>query len=127
MPGALVGVASCARCGSLQNSTGALCRSCGTVLTPAAQGSVLGTYTPLLAGVARSSAVRGYLAGLIDMVPAGGGSSGCWRPSRLWRVRNGGLDWLAGRRFCRGTAAAASSAAGALSGGSSSTFGPWTT
>jgi pSer/pThr/pTyr-binding forkhead associated (FHA) protein len=69
MPGALVGVASCARCGSLQNSTGALCRSCGTVLTPAAQGSVLGTYTPLLAGVARSSAVRGYLAGLIDMVP----------------------------------------------------------
>jgi hypothetical protein len=69
MPGALVGVASCARCGSMQNSTGPLCRSCGTVLTPAAQGSVLGTYTPLLAGLARSSAVRGYLALLIDLLP----------------------------------------------------------
>ena len=69
MPGALVGVASCARCGSLQASTGVLCESCGTVLTPAAQGSVLGTYTPLLAGVARSSAVRGYLAVLADVLP----------------------------------------------------------
>jgi hypothetical protein len=69
MPGALVGVASCARCGSMQNSTGLLCRSCGAVLTPAAQGSVLGTYTPLLAGVARSSAVRGYLAVIIDLLP----------------------------------------------------------
>jgi hypothetical protein len=52
MPGALVGVASCARCGGMQNSTDRLCRFCGTVLTPAAQGNVLGTYTPLLAGVA---------------------------------------------------------------------------
>ncbi|MFL6044494.1 MAG: FHA domain-containing protein [Propionibacteriaceae bacterium] len=69
MPGALVGVASCARCGSLQTSAGVLCQSCGTVLTPAAQGNVLGTYTPLLAGVARSSAVRNYLAVLIDVLP----------------------------------------------------------
>jgi hypothetical protein len=69
MPAALVGVASCARCGSMQTSAGMLCQSCGTVLTPAAQGSVLGTYTPLLAGVARSSAVRGYLAALIDVLP----------------------------------------------------------
>jgi hypothetical protein len=69
MPGALVGVASCARCGSLQSSARVLCESCGTVLTPAAQGSVLGTYTPLLAGVARSSAVRGYLAVLTDVLP----------------------------------------------------------
>jgi hypothetical protein len=69
MPGALLGVASCARCGSMQNSTDRLCRSCGTVLTPAAEGSVLGTYTPLLAGVARSSALRGYLAALIDVLP----------------------------------------------------------
>jgi hypothetical protein len=71
MPAALVGVASCARCGSMQTSAGMLCQSCGTVLTPAAQGSVLGTYTPLLAGVARSSAVRGYLAVLIDVLPLG--------------------------------------------------------
>ncbi len=69
MPGALVGVASCARCGSLQTSTDVLCQSCGTVLTPAAQGSVLGTYTPLLAGVRRASAVRGYLAVWIDVLP----------------------------------------------------------
>ena len=69
MPGALVGVASCARCGSVQTSADVLCQSCGTMLVPAAQGSVLGTYTPLLAGVARSSAVRGYLAVLIDVLP----------------------------------------------------------
>jgi hypothetical protein len=69
MPGALVGVASCARCGSLQTSAGALCQSCGTILTPAAEGSVVGTYTPLLAGVARSSAVRGYVAVSIDVLP----------------------------------------------------------
>ena len=68
MPGALVGVASCARCGKLQTAAGVLCQSCGTVLTPAARGSVLGTYTPLLAGVARASAVRGYLAVLIDVL-----------------------------------------------------------
>jgi ribosomal protein L32 len=53
MPGALVGAASCERCGSMQ-SADVLCESCGTVLTPAAQGGVVGTYTPLLAGVARS-------------------------------------------------------------------------
>jgi RDD family/FHA domain len=69
MPGALVGITSCARCGSMQTSAGMLCQSCGTVLTPAAQGSVLGTYTPLLAGVARASALRGYLAVLIDVLP----------------------------------------------------------
>jgi RDD family len=68
MPGALVGVASCARCGDLQTA-GVLCQSCGTVLTPAARGSVLGTYTPLLVGVTRASAVRGYLATLIDLLP----------------------------------------------------------
>jgi hypothetical protein len=71
MPAALVGVASCARCGSMQTFADMLCQSCGTVLTPAAQGSVLGTYTPLLAAVARSSAVRGYLAVLIDVLPLG--------------------------------------------------------
>lgn len=69
MPGALVGVASCARCGTVQTAAGVLCQSCGTVLTPAARGSVLGTYTPLLAGVARASAVRRYLAVLIDVLP----------------------------------------------------------
>jgi hypothetical protein len=69
MPGALVGVASCARCGNLQTAAGVLCQSCGTVLTPAARGSVLGTYTTLLVGVARASAVRGYLAILIDVLP----------------------------------------------------------
>ena len=69
MPGALAGVATCARCGKLQTATGVLCQSCGTALTPAARGSVLGTYTPLLAGVARASAVRRYVALLIDGLP----------------------------------------------------------
>jgi hypothetical protein len=69
MPGALAGVASCARCGSIQTAAGALCQSCGTALTPAARGSVLGTYTPLIAGVARANALRGYLAALIDALP----------------------------------------------------------
>ena len=69
MPGALVGVVSCARCGAMQTSPDVLCESCGMALTPAAQGSVLGTYTPLLAGVARASAARGNLAVLIDALP----------------------------------------------------------
>ncbi len=69
MPGALAGVASCARCGSMQTAAGVLCQSCGTALTPAARGSVLGTYTPLLAGVARTNALRGYLTVLIDALP----------------------------------------------------------
>jgi hypothetical protein len=69
MPGALAGVASCARCGSMQTTAGVLCQSCGTALTPAARGSVLGTYTPLIAGVARTNALRGYLAALIDTLP----------------------------------------------------------
>jgi hypothetical protein len=69
MPGALAGVASCARCGSMQTTAGVLCQSCGTALTPAARGSVLGTYTPLIAGVARTNALRGYLAALIDALP----------------------------------------------------------
>ncbi len=69
MPGALAGVASCARCGSMQPTTGALCQSCGTVLTPAARGTVLGTYTPLLAGMARTHALRRNLAALIDAMP----------------------------------------------------------
>jgi hypothetical protein len=73
MPGALAGVASCARCGTLQTAAGMLCQSCGTVLIPAARGSVLGTYTPLLAGVARSSAARGYVVVLIDVLPLAAG------------------------------------------------------
>jgi hypothetical protein len=64
MPGALVGVASCARCGGMQNPPGLLCQSCGTVLTPAARDAD----ASLLTGVARSSGVRGYLAALIDVV-----------------------------------------------------------
>jgi hypothetical protein len=69
MPGALAGVASCARCGGMQTTAGVLCQSCGTALTPAARGSVLGTYTPLIAGVARTNALRGNLAALIDALP----------------------------------------------------------
>ena len=69
MPAALAGIASCARCGSMQTSAGGLCEVCGMVLTPAAQGGVLGTYTPLIAGVARSSATRGYLAVPLDVLP----------------------------------------------------------
>ena len=77
MPGALVGVGSCAGCGKLQTAAGVLCQSCGTVLTPAARGSVLGSYAPLLAGVARASAVRGNLAVLIDVLPLAGRGGGC--------------------------------------------------
>jgi RDD family len=69
MPGALAGVASCARCGGMQTTAGVLCQSCGAALTPAARGSVLGTYTPLIAGVARANALRGNLAALIDALP----------------------------------------------------------
>jgi RDD family/FHA domain len=93
MPGALVGAASCARCGSMQSAAGVLCQSCGTVLTPAAQGGVVGTYTPLLAGVARSNAVRGYLAALADLLPlaAGAALAVVWAASDEWGL----LIWIA--------------------------------
>jgi RDD family/FHA domain len=93
MPGGLVGAASCARCGSMQTAAGVLCQSCGTVLTPAAQGGVVGTYTPLLAGVARSNAVRGYLAALVDVLPlaAAAAVAVAWIASNEWGL----LIWIA--------------------------------
>lgn len=69
MTAALVGAASCARCGADLGRSAALCPSCGALLLPAAPGGVLGTSTPLLAGVARASAVRSYLAQALDVIP----------------------------------------------------------
>ena len=73
MTAALVGAASCARCGTGLGRSAALCPSCGSLLLPAASGRVLGTSTPLLAGVARASRVRRLLALALDVVPLAGG------------------------------------------------------
>ena len=72
--GALLGVASCVRCAAPQLSpdplpTAALCPGCGATLVGAAAGGVVGTYSPLFAGVARASATRRSLARVIDLVP----------------------------------------------------------
>ena len=95
MPGALVGVASCARCGSMQTAAGVLCQSCGTVLTPAARAASLGTYTPLLAGVARANAATRLSDGT-DRRASPCGRSGGRRRGRPLPVhsRTGGLDYL---------------------------------
>jgi uncharacterized RDD family membrane protein YckC len=69
MTAALVGAASCARCGADLEQSAALCPSCGALLLPAAPGRVLGTSTALLAGVVRASAVRRYLALALDGIP----------------------------------------------------------
>jgi hypothetical protein len=66
---ALIGAASCARCGADLGQSAALCPACGALLLPAAPGGVLGTSSPLLAGVARASALRSYLAFAIDAIP----------------------------------------------------------
>jgi hypothetical protein len=65
----LLGTASCARCGTDLGQSVALCPSCGALLLPAAPGSALGTSSPLLAGVARASALRRYLALAVDAIP----------------------------------------------------------
>lgn len=65
MPAALVGTASCARCGS--PSTGdAACPQCGTVLLPAADGAVLGSYGGLLSGAVPATALRRRVAAAVD-------------------------------------------------------------
>ena len=74
MAGALLGVASCARCAAPLTSAdplpvAALCRDCGATMVGAAAGGVVGTYHPLLARVARASAARRILAQAIDLLP----------------------------------------------------------
>ncbi|HLL62198.1 MAG TPA: FHA domain-containing protein, partial [Propionibacteriaceae bacterium] len=69
MTAALVGAASCARCGGELGRPAALCPACGTLLLPAASGRVLGTSSPLLAGVVRASTARRRIALALDVLP----------------------------------------------------------
>ena len=69
MTAALVGAASCARCGGQLGRAAALCPACGTLLLPAASGRMLGTSSPLLAGVVRASATRRRIALVLDALP----------------------------------------------------------
>jgi RDD family/FHA domain len=69
MTAALVGAASCARCGGELGRSAALCPVCGTLLLPAASGRMLGTSSPLLAGVVRASSLRRWVALVVDVLP----------------------------------------------------------
>jgi uncharacterized RDD family membrane protein YckC len=69
MTAALIGAASCGRCGSTLGTSRPLCPGCGALLVPAAAGTVVGTFNPLLAGIARPSAARRYSCLVIDVVP----------------------------------------------------------
>ena len=69
MTAALVGAASCARCGGELGRSAALCPACGALLLPAASGRVLGTSSPLLAGVVRASAAHRRIALVLDCLP----------------------------------------------------------
>ncbi len=69
MTAALVGAASCARCGGQLGRPAALCPACGTLLLPAASGRMLGTSSPLLAGVVRASAARRRIGLALDVLP----------------------------------------------------------
>ena len=66
MPEALVGAASCGRCGAPIERRVSACAVCGVTLLAAAPGSALGTYSGLLGGVAPALPARRRLAGLID-------------------------------------------------------------
>lgn len=68
MPGALVGAATCGRCGAPVQTRSSSCPACGIALLDAAPGAALGTYSGLLAGVAPASPVRRRLAPALDLV-----------------------------------------------------------
>lgn len=70
MPGALVGAASCGRCGAPIERRGPSCAVCGVTLLAAAPGSALGTYSGMLGGVVPAAPVRRRLATAIDLVLA---------------------------------------------------------
>jgi hypothetical protein len=67
--GALVGAVSCERCGHTINGGERFCVRCGILLVPAATGSILGTYSGMLGGVARASAGRRNAALVVDVAP----------------------------------------------------------
>lgn len=68
MPAALVGAASCGRCGARISSGNGVCPTCGIVLLPAAPGAALGTYAGLLTGVAPVGATRRRWSAAIDAI-----------------------------------------------------------
>jgi RDD family protein/FHA domain-containing protein len=69
MPGALLGAASCSRCGQAFYTAEPFCSSCGVRLAQPAAGSVVGSYSGLLVGVSRSGPARGNLALAVDLLP----------------------------------------------------------
>jgi hypothetical protein len=69
MAGALVGAVSCARCGRSIDRVERFCARCGVLLVPAAAGGILGTYSGMLAGVARATAGRRNAAFVTDLSP----------------------------------------------------------
>ena len=69
MAGALVGAVSCDRCGRTFDGTDRFCMRCGVLLVPASAGGILGTYSGMLAGVARASTGRRNAAMAIDLAP----------------------------------------------------------
>ena len=69
MAGALVGAVSCERCGRTFDGAERFCVRCGVLLVPASAGGILGTYSGMLAGVARASTGRRYAALAIDLAP----------------------------------------------------------
>jgi hypothetical protein len=60
---------NCERCGLVFDAAERFCVRCGVLLVPAATGSILGTYSGMLGGVARASAARRNAALLIDLAP----------------------------------------------------------
>jgi hypothetical protein len=68
VPAALVGAASCGRCGFATPSDAGACPNCGIALLPAAPGAALGTYAGLLTGVAPAGAARRRWSAALDAV-----------------------------------------------------------
>ena len=69
MAGALAGAISCARCAAASSKSDRFCTRCGVLLLPASHGSVIGTYSGMLAGVFPAANVRRNSAIAIDALP----------------------------------------------------------
>ncbi|OUE28859.1 RDD family protein [Clavibacter michiganensis] len=69
MPHALLGSATCARCGSRTGATQARCARCLSPRLDAAPGTATGPYQGMLVGVVPASAGRRYTALVLDAAP----------------------------------------------------------
>jgi hypothetical protein len=93
MPGALAGVASCARCGGMQTTAGVLCQSCGTALTPRRAGECARHLYAINCRRGPDECATRQSGGIDRRASARGRWGSRRRRGGFWRIRDGGVDW----------------------------------